>query len=409
MNVTDEQLAQLGKNLRAAKSYEDLMGKDGVLKRLLGQSLEGFLEAEMDDHLGYKKHSPRGKNSGNSRNGHKKKTLKSEQGDLEINIPQDRNGSFTPHIIPKHSRRLGALEDAVLSLYAKGLSTRDIQEHILEIYGSSLSAAQVSMITDKVHVMVEEWQNRPLKSCYPILFMDAVHFKVKEDGHYVMKAAYNCFGIDTDGNREILGIWIGAAESARFWATILTELKNRGVEEVLIACVDGLTGFDNAIEAVFPNTTIQKCVVHQIRNAFKHLSLKDRKPFMTDLKTVYTADTVTLAEVQLKKLKDKWGQRYKPVIESWERNWHYLTPFFQFSKPIRKIMYTTNSIENLHRQFRKVTRSKNVFPSDRALMKSLYLAQDNLTAKWTGKIHGWISMRAELIIHFGKRLTKYID
>lgn len=408
MNLTEEQLAQLGEDLRSAKNYNDLMGRDGILKRLLGQSLEGFLEAEMDDHLGYDKHSSKGINSGNSRNGYKKKTIKSEQGDLDIKVPQDRQGCFSPTIIPKHSRRLGALEDTVLSLYSKGMSTRDIQDHIKDIYGSSLSASQISMITDKVHVMVEEWQNRPLKSCYPILFMDAVHFKVKQDGHYEMKAAYNCFAIDADGNREILGIWIGNAESARFWTTILAELKNRGVEEILIACVDGLTGFDSAIEAIFPQTMIQKCVVHQIRNAFKHLSLKDRKPFMTDLKAVYTADTISLAEVQFEKLKDKWGKRYKAIIESWERNWHFLTPFFQFSKPVRKIMYTTNSIENLHRQFRKVTKSKNVFPSDRALMKSLYLAQDNLTAKWTGKVGGWVSMRAELIAHFGERLTKYL-
>lgn len=408
MNLSEEQLAQLGEDLRNAKNYNDLMGKDGILKRLLGQSLEGFLQAEMDDHLGYDKHSSKGNNSGNSRNGYKKKTIKSEQGELEIKVPQDRNGSFSPTVIPKHSRRLGALEDTVLSLYAKGMSTRDIQDHIKDIYGSSLSATQISMITDKVHVMVEEWQNRPLKSCYPILFMDAVHFKVKQDGHYVMKAAYNCFGIDADGNREILGIWIGNAESARFWTTILTELKNRGVEEVLIACVDGLTGFDAAIEAVFPQTMIQKCVVHQIRNAFKYLSLKDRRPFMADLKKVYTADTLSLAETEFEKLKEKWGKRYKAIIESWERNWHFLTPFFQFSKPIRKIMYTTNSIENLHRQFRKVTKSKNVFPSDKALMKSLFLAQDNLTSKWTGKVKGWVSMRSELIIYFGERLTKYL-
>lgn len=408
MNLSEEQISNFTTALRSAKGLDDLIGKDGIFKSLLGQSIEGLLQAEMDDHLGYDKHSPKGNNSGNSRNGYKKKTLKSEHGELEIKVPQDRNGSFSPTIIPKHSRRLGALEDAVISLYSKGVSTRDIQEHIQDIYGSSLSATQISMITDKVHVMVEEWQNRPLKSCYPILFMDAVHFKVKEDGHYEMKAAYNCFAIDPDGNREILGIWIGSAESARFWASVLTDLKNRGVEEVLIACVDGLTGFDNAIEAVFPQTIIQKCVVHQIRNAFKHLALKDRKPFMADLKEVYNADTINLAELNLEKLKDKWGKRYKAVIESWERNWHFLTPFFQFSKPIRKIMYTTNSIENLHRQFRKVTKSKNVFPSDKALMKSLYLAQDNLTSKWTGRVSGWVSMRAELIIHFGERLTKYL-
>lgn len=408
MNLTEEQLAKLGDDLRGAENYNDLMGKDGILKRLLGQSLEGFLESEIGAHLGYTKHSQAGNNSGNSRNGYKKKTIQSEQGSLEIRIPQDRNGTFEPLVIPKHSRRLGALEDTVLSLYAKGMSTRDIQDHIQDIYGSSLSASTVSVITDKVHVMVEEWQNRPLKSCYPILFMDAVHFKVKEDGHYVMKAAYNCFAIDTDGNREILGIWIGNAESSRFWTTVLTELKNRGVEEVLIACVDGLTGFDNAIEAIYPHTVIQKCVVHQIRNAFKHLSLKDRKPFMADLKEVYTADTLSAAEMQLGKLKEKWGERYKAVVDSWERNWHFITPFFQFSKPLRKIMYTTNSIENLHRQFRKVTKSKNVFPSDKALMKSLFLAQDSLSAKWTGRVGGWVSMRAELIIHFGERLTKYL-
>lgn len=408
MDLTDEQLQRLGDDLRNAKNYDDLMGKNGVIKHLLGSQIEGLLNAEMDDHLGYLKHSPEGNNSGNSRNGSKDKTIQTMFGPIRVSMPFDRNGTFSPTVVPKHKRRLGVLEDSVLSLYAKGMSTRDIRDHIQDIYGSSLSASQISMITDKVHVMVEEWQNRPLKSCYPILFMDAVHFKVKQDGHYVMKAAYNCFAIDADGNREILGIWIGNAESARFWTNILTELKNRGVEEVLIACVDGLTGFDTAIEAIFPQTIIQKCIVHQIRNAFKHLSLKDRKPFMADLKEIYTADTISLAEVHFEKLKDKWGKRYKAIIESWERNWHYLTPFFQFSKPIRKIMYTTNSIENLHRQFRKVTKSKNVFPSDKSLMKSLFLAQDNLTAKWTGKVLGWVSMRSELAIHFGERLTKYL-
>ncbi len=408
MNLTEKQLAQLGTDLRGAKSYGDLMGKDGVLKRLLGQSLDGLLEAEMSAHLGYEKHSPAGNRSGNSRNGYKTKQIQSEQGAIEIRVPQDRKGSFTPAVIPKHSRRLGALEDAVLSLYAKGVSTRDIQDHIKDIYGSTLSAASVSMITDKVHLMVEEWQNRPLKACYPILFMDAIHFRVKEDGHYTMKAAYNCFAIDVEGNREILGIWIGTAESARFWTGVLSDLKSRGVEDVLIACVDGLTGFDTAIETIYPQTIIQKCVVHQIRNAFKYLTLKDRKPFLADLKEVYAADTLMGAEMHFEKLKEKWGKQYKAIVASWERNWHFLTPFFQFSKPIRKIMYTTNSIENLNRQFRKVTKSKNVFPSDKALMKSLFLAQDNLSSKWTGRVAGWVSMRAELIIHFEVRISKYL-
>jgi transposase-like protein len=384
------------------------MGKDGILKRLLGKSLEGFLEAEMVDHLGYHKHSVAGNNTGNSRNGYKKKTIQSEQGKLNIRVPHDRNGEFEPKVIPKHTRRLGGLEDTVLSLYSKGLSTRDIQEHIKEIYGASLSSSAVSMITDKVHIMVQEWKNRPLQSCYPILFLDAVHFKVRQDGHYVSKAAYNCFAIDTEGRREILGIWIGQAESSTFWTSVLTDLKNRGVEEVLIACVDGLTGFDAAIEAIFPKTVIQNCVVHQIRNAFKHLAYKDRKPFMADLKEVYAADTLEMAETCFEKLKDKWADRYNAVITSWENNWAYLTPFFSYSKAIRKIMYTTNSIENLHRQFRKVTRSKNVFPSDQALMKSLFMAQDNLTDKWCGKIGGWVEMRAELIAHFGERFTKYL-
>lgn len=407
MQLSDDQLQEFNSALSSAKSYADLMGKNGVIKKLLGQAINGLLEAEMEEHLGYEKHSISGNNSGNNRNGYKSKTLKTDQGDLEIKVPQDRESSFTPALVPKHSRRLGTIEDSVMSLYTKGLSTRDIQDHLHEIYGTRLSPTTISEITNKVHEQVQGWQDRALKPCYPIIFLDAIHYRVKENNAYKMKAAYSCFAIDCDGKRDVLGIWVGESESARYWTTILAELKNRGVEEILIACVDGLTGFDNAIEAIYPKALIQKCVVHQIRNAFKFLTLKDRRPFLADLKEVYAASTLIGAEKAFQSLKDKWGKRYSPIIASWERNWHYLTTFFQFSPALRKIMYTTNSIENLHRQFRKVTKTKNVFPSDDSLRKSLYLAQSALTDKWIGTVNDWVSIRAELINHFEERFEKY--
>jgi transposase-like protein len=409
MQFSKEMLEEFSKKLTKAKSYEDLMGKDGVIKKLLGKSIEQLLEAEMDEHLGYTKHAPTGNNSGNSRNGYKKKRVQSEHGSVHISIPQDRNSSFEPLSVKKHQRRLGTLEDTIISLYAKGMSVSDIRRHIEEIYGAELSEASISAITGKVHEMVLEWQSRPLKPLYPIIFLDAIHYKVRHNGAVETKAAYTCYAIDFEGYRDVLGIWISESEGARYWGGILAELKSRGVEDILIASVDGLKGFTEAIEAVYPHTIIQQCIIHQIRSAFKYLSYKDRSVFMSDLKQVYQAASLSLAEENFEILQQKWQNRYSVVLSSWQKNWHYLTNYFQFSPAIRKMIYTTNCVENLHRQFRKVTKNKAVFTNDQALMKILFLTQKSLTDKWRHRADNWADIIAELTLHFGERVNQYLE
>ena len=351
------------------------------LKQLFSDVLQEALEAELDESLGYGKYESSENKGNNSRNGHSKKTIKTELGPIEINVPRDRNGEFEPKIIPKHQRSVSGIEDKIIALYSTGMTTRDISEQIKELYDFDISAETVSNITNRILPLVSEWQNRPLEKKYSFVFMDAIHYKVREDKHIVVKAAYVVIGVDLDGYKEVLGIWIGANKSSKFWLSVLNDLKNRGVEDVLIFCVDGLNGFKEAIGATFPFAKIQRCIIHQIRSSMKYIPYKDRKPFIADLKTVYTAVNEEMALDNLMILKDKWSNKYPTAIKSWEDNWDNLSTYFEFPSNIRKIIYTTNVIESLNSQFRKVTKTKLIFPNDESLMKMLYLAVQRVAKK----------------------------
>ena len=408
MELSKEQLEQLQKGIANAKTFDDLMGKDGVIKQLLKSSLENMLSVEMDEHLGYEKHSIAGDNTGNSRNGTSKKNLKTSQGEIPVEIPRDRNGNYSPIVISKHQRTIGDLQDKIISMYAKGMSTRDIQNHVEEIYGLQLSPTSISNITDNIIAHIREWQARPLESIYAIVFFDAIYFKVREDGKVVNKAAYTCLSIDLEGHKEMLGIWIGQAESARFWLTIFNELKNRGVSDILIACVDGLKGFSEAIETTFPKTEVQQCIIHQIRTSLKYISTKNQKEFLADLKPVYTAPTEENALIMLEALDEKWGKKYPLVIGSWRNNWVRLSTYFKYPQEVRTVIYTTNAVESLHRQFRKVTKAKSQFPNDEALTKMLYLSYRDIAKKWTMAIRNWATIISQLSIFFKERLDGHL-
>ena len=408
MQLTTEQLEQFQKDIAGAKTYADLMGKDGAIKKLLKNSLEQLLEGEMSDHLGYNKNSIEGNNTGNSRNGKFSKTLKSSQGEIEINVPRDRNGEFIPIAVEKNKRPLGDIEDKIISMYAKGMTTRDIQTYIEEIYGTQFSAQTISNITDSIMTLIKEWQSRPLNEVYSIVYLDAIHFKVRQDGKVVTKAAYTCLSIDLNGQKDMLGIWIGQAESSKFWMNILNELRNRGVKDILIICVDGLTGFSEAISAVFPQTQIQKCVIHQIRNTCKFIASKDIKEFLNDLKLVYTAPSENAALSELDNLSDKWGKQYFAAINRWRDNWSELSTFFDYPQEIRTMIYTTNAVEGLHRQFRKVTKAKTLFPTDDSLTKVLFLAYRDISKKWTMPVKNWPFVISQFSVIFKERLKNYI-
>jgi len=378
------------------------------LKDSFKDILQEMLEAEMDVHLGYSKGEKPPTNSDNTRNGYSSKTVRSELGPVEINVPRDRKGEYNPKIVPKYSRDVSGIEEKVISLYAKGMSTRDIHEQIKELYGVEVSAELVSNITERIVPEIKEWQNRPLEKVYPFIFMDAIHYKVRDEGQVNKRAAYVVVGIDLEGYKDILGIWIGDNESAKFWLGVLNDLRNRGVEDVLIFCVDGLTGLEEAIEAVYPKAEVQRCIIHQLRNSFKYVSYKDLKEFTKDFKSVYTAPNEEAALERLYELKEKWGKEYPYAFRSWENNWDVISPFFKYPPEIRKIMYTTNIIEGLHRQFRKVTKTKSVFPSDGALEKMLYLASMNVMKKWTQRYHNWDQVLNQLLIMYGSRIENYV-
>lgn len=368
------------------------------IKSMFAEVLQEVMEAELDEQLGYERYEK--SESPNRRNGHSKKKVKSEFGDIEIAVPRDRNGDYEPQIIPKHSRSIEGLEEKIISLYAAGMSTRDIGEQVKNLYGVDVSAEQVSRITDRVLPLMQQWQSRPLETAYPFIFLDAIHYKVREDKQIVSKAAYVVLGVNTDGYKEILGIWIGHAESAKFWLSVLNELKNRGVSDVKVFCVDGLTGFKEAILATFPASRVQRCIIHQIRASTRYVSYKDIKAFTADLKLVYGAASEDEALEQLAAFKEKWGVKYPTAIKSWEQNWDSLATFFVFSPEIRKIIYTTNAIEALHRQYRKVTKTKAVFPTEQSLMKMLYLASENIQKKWSQRYRNWDQVLAQLEIFF---------
>ncbi|USS02529.1 IS256 family transposase [Clostridium septicum] len=383
------------------KTAEDIQN---VLKDLFGGMLQQMLEAELDNHLGYEKHDYQNKNTTNSRNGKSRKTMKSNLGYVDLAVPRDRNAKFETQIIKQYETDVSHLESSIIGMYAKGMTTRDIASQVNEIYGITISPSMVSKITDKVIPMIREWQSRPLETVYPIVYLDAVYFKVRKDNTVVSKAAYAAIGVNIEGKKDVLGIWIGASESSKYWLLVLNELKNRGVKDILIASVDGLVGFNEAIRAVYPNTEIQRCIIHQIRNSSKYLSYKDLKAFNADLKLVYTASTEEVALAELDRLEEKWGDKYGIVIDSWYNNWSNLSTFFKYPPEIRKMIYTTNILEGFNRQIRKFTKTKSIFPNDESLMKILYLATVDITKKWTQSIRGWAQILAQLSIFFEGRL-----
>ena len=410
MPLSEELFEKFKNDIANAKNYKDLMGKGGPIKQMIKAALQTMLDEEMADHLGYPKHSPSGKNTGNSRNGSYPKTVTTDNGLIPLNIPRDRNGDFEPIIVPKHESRLGEFEYIIISMYAKGMTTRDIQKHIEEIYGVQISPTLVSQITDKIQSLAIEWQNRPLEAAYPILFFDAIHYKVRDENtkKVVSKAAYTSLGINLDGHKDLLGLWVGEAESATFWLNVLTELKNRGVSVLCIACVDGLTGFPDKIDMVFPKCEVQLCIVHQIRNSMKYVASKDQKAFARDLKTVYSAPTEEAALLNLSSVEELWGKKYLLALKSWRTHWSHLSVFFKYPQEIRTMIYTTNAVEALHRQFRKVTKSKSIFPHDDALKKSLLLAYRDLSKKWSMPVRNWSVVIGHFSIYFADQLKEHL-
>lgn len=388
------------KALEQLRSGKSLYGKDGAFAPLLKSFLDSALEAELASHLDDDERL-----SGNRKNGKTSKDIKTSSGIISVQTPRDRNSTFEPEIIRKRETILAeSLESKIIGMYGLGMSLRDISKHIKDMYDTDISHTTLSSITDKIIPEVKEWQSRPLESLYTIVWLDAMHYKVKEDHRMVSHAVYNILGINRDGRKELLGMYVSQSEGANFWLSVLTDLQNRGVKDILIACIDNLNGFPEAISAVFPKVEIQTCIVHQIRNSLKYVASKDQKAFMKDLKPVYQADTLELAELRLDDLDEKWGDKYVKVIESWRRNWSKLTTYFRYDASIRKLIYTTNTIEGFHRQVRKVTKTKGAFTSDMALIKLIYLAQKNISEKWTMPLSNWATTAQKLAIWFPDRM-----
>ena len=402
MTIEKELLDNL---LKDYKKPEDLIGENGLLKQLTKAILERALEAELTDHLGYDKHEAKGRRSGNSRNGKSQKMLKGEFGTLPLAVPRDRDASFEPKIVAKGQTRFTGFDDKIISLYARGLTTREIQSHLEEIYQVEVSPALISKVTDAVSEEVKLWQNRPLDALYPILYLDALYIKVRQDGHVQNKAVYLAIGVNLEGVKEVLGLWLAQTEGAKFWLQVVTELKNRGVQDILIACVDGLKGFPEAIEAVFPQTEIQLCLVHLVRHSLKYVTWKERKEVVADLRLIYQASTVTEAELQLAAFAQKWDERYPSISPSWRRNWERIIPFLAYPSEIRKVIYTTNAIESLNMSLRKIKKNRGSFPTDEAVLKLLFLALRNISQKWTMPIKDWKAALNRFTILFGERMS----
>ena len=393
--------------VKKCKTIDDVLGKNGLVQRLVKDVLENILEAEMDEHLGrdkYQRQNDIEPSERNYRNGYSQKNLRSSFGTVDLDIPRDRKSEFEPQIVKKYETVCNELDKKIISLYAKGMTTSDIQAEIEDLYGITISPSMVSKITDKVIATATEWQNRMLDKIYPIVYLDAMYFKVRSNGKIVNKAVYICLGYTMEGYKDILGLWVDEAEGAKFWLGICNDLKNRGVKEILIACMDGLKGLPQAIQTVFPSANIQTCIVHQIRNSIKYIASKDKKSFMKDLKEVYKAPTEELALAQLDKLKETWGNSYGMVIDSWYNNWNNLSTFFDFSPRIRKIIYTTNALEGFNRQVRKYTKSRTIFPTDESLNKCVYLATMEIMEKWTQPVPNWGATLAELTLFFTEEL-----
>ena len=387
------------------KSIPDIQN---ALKDLFAETLQKLLEAEMDHNLGYEKQDDKNKQTDNRRNGYSSKRVRSEFGEIDLDIPRDRAGEFDPVIVKKYQKNITGIEDQIIALYAKGFSTRDIQDHLRQLYGIEASPTLISNITDKIMPMIKEWQNRPLHSIYAIVFMDAIHFNVKQDGMITKKAAYMTIGIDLEGRKDVLGIWIGENEAAKFWLSVLNELKNRGVQDILIVAVDNLTGFSEAVTACYPEAEIQKCIVHQIRNSIRYVSYKDVKKITSDLRPIYTASSEAAASEALNQFEAAWGEKYPLIVRSWRQNWAEIATFFKYPPEIRKLIYTTNIIESYRRQLRKVTKGKSIFPSDEALLKMLYLATQDVLRKWTGRIPNWGQILLQLSIFFPDKVNPYL-
>jgi putative transposase len=388
-------------------NIKDIIQLNSAIKKMMGAMIEEMLEVERDDHLGYSKHE-RKKDTENLRNGYSPKTVRSSQGDIKLDIPRDRDGYFEPELIKKHQNDISQIEDKIISLYARGMTVRDIQSHLEEIYGASISAQTISNMTDKILPVVEEWRNRALRQIYSILYIDGQRFKVRSDGQVKEKTVYTVLGIDIEGNKEILGLWIAETESAKYWLSVLTDIKNRGVKDVLIVTSDDLPGIEDAIKAAYPEALYQGCVVHLIRNSLKHVSYKDLKEFSSDMKFIYKAPTEESALKYLDEFEAKWGKEYPLALRVWARDWDRISTMFRFTDEIRKLIYTTNAVENVHRQFRKVTKSKSQFPDDISVFKMLYLSSVEVSKKWTMRLPNWNRILSELSIHFGERVSKYL-
>ena len=390
--------------VRKCKTMEDVVGKNGLMQKLFKDIIQQLLEAEMEEHLGRERHERSNEANPNYRNGYSSKTIESSFGEVGLDIPRDRKAQFEPKVVKKYETVCNELDKKIIGLYACGMSVRDIQSEMEELYGIDVSPAMISKITDKVVEAAAEWQSRELDEIYPIVYMDAMHFKVRDDNKIVSKAAYICMALDMKGKKDILGIWIGESEGAKFWLSVCNDLKNRGVDDILIACMDGLKGLPEAIKTVYPDVSIQTCIVHQIRNSLKYIASKDQREFMKDLKSVYRAFNEETALKNLDILKEKWYSKYSVVIDSWYNNWSNLNTYFEYPHEIRRIIYTTNALEGFNRQLRKYTKVRTVFPTDESLRKSLYLSTMKIMEKWTSPNQNWASTLGQLTIMFGKRI-----
>ena len=391
----------LSSNISSMEDIQDLF------KETIAEFMESGLEAELDDELGYGRYDYRNKDTDNSRNGHSSKTLRTSYGDVEVAVPRDRKGEFEPQLLKKNQTSISQdIEEKILSMYAKGMTTGDIETHIQDIYGIEVSDTTISRITDKILPIAKEWQQRPLEAVYAVVFLDAIHYHVRSEGQIVKKAVYIALGINLDGKKDVLGMWVGENESAKYWATVLNGLKNRGVEDIFIACTDNLTGFSAAIGAVFPKTEIQNCIIHQLRNSSKYVSYKDIKELMADLRSVYAAVDEPAALDALDAFSTKWETKYPKISRSWRENWANLSTYFKYTLEVRRLIYTTNSIEGFNRQLRKVTKTRSVFPTDDSLFKMLYLAMVDITKKWTGRQRDWSKIHAQLSIYFAERMPE---
>ena len=393
------------RELGKAESIDDFFGKDGIFSRLFAEAMETMLEAELTNHLGYEPYEAKGRKSGNSRNGKRTKKVRTSGGETALQVPRDRNGEFQSSLLEKHKANSNEIENKVLAFYARGNSTRDIQAMLEELYGIDVSAATISAITDKIWPLVEQWQSRPLEKLYPIVYLDALHVKLRREGKVQNTALYTVLGVDLDGHRDVLGHWVGdGGEGANFWLSVITDLQARGVEDILIACVDGLGGFSDAIHAVFPQTEVQRCIIHQIRHSLRYVAWGDRKEFTKDLRRIYQAPTREEAESQLLQLGEKWGRQYAIAVRSWENNWEELATMFAYPTQIRRLIYTTNSVEGYHRQLRKVVKTKGSFPSAQSVRKLLYLVNETVTEKWSMPIRDWAKILNQLTIRYDTRM-----